>query len=516
MSRFRWALPVVVVAILGLSIVEPASALRLRSQAAEPAVKKPGGGGSSAVASCITCHNLYEGEHPFAKDPIKSDQFITLNSGAIWQKKDPHAKAYEVLSGKLAVEMGKKLKMKPTEDNRCMTCHSTDLQPKAITKQNEWDSARFETFPDYGVSCTACHGTGLKWQVEHYEVTQGKIDWREQSADHKKSRGLHDLRDPVVKAKLCVSCHVGNHEQGKMVTHEMYAAGHPPLPPFELSTYTQGEPAHWAKPSEGSLKYFKDKKDTWEKFHFHPKAEESSVAREYAVGVIAALQAEVDLLVAEAKRAKAEEGSIDFARFDCYACHHDLKHPSERQNLATAKPPGRPSIRASFGPPAMVVVEHASTATNTELKSKVDHFHENWKSLNLASMAKPFGNPDLVIPAGVTMNKWCESFLQYQSTCATPLYPPPEAGNLLKSIAKNLKQPIADPETAMVLTWAYINLSHDLDQKLELTALDKFIPLSVRTDPATQTLDWKSRSDAIRKFEADPFREAFKKLKPEK
>ena len=32
---------------------------------------------------------------------------------------------------------------------------------------------------------------------------------------------------------MCLSCHLGNAREGRVVTHEMYAAGHPPLPGFE-------------------------------------------------------------------------------------------------------------------------------------------------------------------------------------------------------------------------------------------------------------------------------------------
>ena len=39
------------------------------------------------------------------------------------------------------------------------------------------------------------------------------------------------------RAKLCSACHVGNVEDGKLVTHEMYAAGHPPLPGIEIVAF---------------------------------------------------------------------------------------------------------------------------------------------------------------------------------------------------------------------------------------------------------------------------------------
>ena len=38
-------------------------------------------------------------------------------------------------------------------------------------------------------------------------------------------------------AEVCLSCHVGNAQQGKVVTHEMFAAGHPPISGFEIETF---------------------------------------------------------------------------------------------------------------------------------------------------------------------------------------------------------------------------------------------------------------------------------------
>ena len=45
--------------------------------------------------------------------------------------------------------------------------------------------------------------------------------------------------------KLCLSCHVGNAAQGKVITHAMYAAGHPPLPAMDIATFALNQPQHW-------------------------------------------------------------------------------------------------------------------------------------------------------------------------------------------------------------------------------------------------------------------------------
>ena len=47
------------------------------------------------------------------------------------------------------------------------------------------------------------------------------------------------MRNPARRAERCTSCHVGSESEGRFVTHEMYAAGHPPLPPVEVMAFSR-------------------------------------------------------------------------------------------------------------------------------------------------------------------------------------------------------------------------------------------------------------------------------------
>src|SRR5690606_29164512 len=100
----------------------------------------------------------------------------------------------------------------------------------------------------WGVSCEACHGASRDGQVEgrHFPgwlEHHRKPGWVNKPAKEKQEEfGYYDIRSPLAKARMCVSCHVGNAEEGRVVTHEMYAAGHPPLPNFELETFLQQMP----------------------------------------------------------------------------------------------------------------------------------------------------------------------------------------------------------------------------------------------------------------------------------
>jgi hypothetical protein len=56
---------------------------------------------------------------------------------------------------------------------------------------------------------------------------------------------MRDLRNPGKRAEWCMSCHVGNAAEGKVVTHAMYAATHPVLRGFDLASFSKNLPQHW-------------------------------------------------------------------------------------------------------------------------------------------------------------------------------------------------------------------------------------------------------------------------------
>ena len=89
-----------------------------------------------------------------------------------------------------------------------------------------------------GVNCEVCHGP--------LDITKHtEADWRLNDPDNKRKMGMADLRNPATRAELCLSCHVGNAEAGRVVTHPMYAAGHPPLPSVDIARFVKNIPQHW-------------------------------------------------------------------------------------------------------------------------------------------------------------------------------------------------------------------------------------------------------------------------------
>jgi len=142
----------------------------------------------------------------------------------------------------------------------------------------------------------------------------------------------------------------------------MYSAGHPPLPPFEVVTFKESQPAHWKHPSD--LPYFtdlatKNAQACSKLFHYRSEDKELHQAREFAVGVIVSFQTSMKLIADQALH-PGSNGLMDFAHFDCYACHHDLRVPSDRQRRGYSSAPGRPPLKAWTAVLPRIVMEHAA------------------------------------------------------------------------------------------------------------------------------------------------------------
>ena len=242
-------------------------------------------------------------------------------------------------------------------------------------------------FRENGVSCEACHGMATAgdknkdWLEQHRRSA-----WRKMPPAEKTAKGLLDLRSPEARAERCAACHVGNAAEGKFVTHAMYAAGHPPLPPLETLTYSHDQPAHAIPPNEN--KYIADDvtpDDAWKLFHV--RKGESSAARQAAVGAAVGFREAMKTLATAADEAKDGQ-MLDFALFDCAACHHDLIAPSWRQERGFAGTPGRPLPRT--GP---------TTLLRTVAGDDGGGFDAKFAALVKACDAKPFGDPAAIAPA---------------------------------------------------------------------------------------------------------------------
>ena len=342
---------------------------------------------------CSGCHS------PSDENKLPRD-WVALNEFPTWDRNDKHRHAYESLTCPRAKQMELLLGMpkdKPaTKDDRCLACHSIDLAHGDAGKLlGEEGSPRREAALAQGVSCEACHGASSEWFGPHSAPTL----WRDKVQERMEGRhyadyGMTNLRDPVKRTELCLSCHLGNIECGKFVTHEMYAAGHPPLPAIEVETFMERMPRHWQLDSERKAAIELILKQNG----YQPFARSRAVLLEGLV----TLKASIKLLADQtepARAAKADEnhpylGLAEFAIYDCAACHHELSIPSARQERGYfGAAPGRPPLKYWSLPLARLGPNRDPTAAGQPSSAALDTL---LAPLHSAIRSRPFGDPQLV------------------------------------------------------------------------------------------------------------------------
>jgi len=127
----------------------------------------------------------------------------------------------------------------------CMTCHG-GYQTMEASRGFSHDNSNSP-----GISCNYCHQIhgDSRW-IDQHSSLQAKSTWRVLTPEAKAAYGMRDLASVAAQAKLCYSCHIGDLQQNMFVSHQMYAAGHPPLPSVELATLQESMPRHWRTPVE--------------------------------------------------------------------------------------------------------------------------------------------------------------------------------------------------------------------------------------------------------------------------
>jgi len=249
---------------------------------------------SLGVADCAnsTCHGATK---PFANLQIRQDEYF------IWQRKDRHARAYTTLLSERSKAMTARLGWKaPEEEPRCLNCHAGAPKP-------ELRGARF--LIDDGVGCEVCHGPAERWIGPHVKGLK--------TAAEKTALGMTPTWDVQARAQLCTGCHLGDRDHP--MTHQIMAAGHPPLQ-FELDTFIALMPPH----------HDIDRDYIERKGAVDP-------ALQWLVGQLAAADAYLEGLERGAYR-----GGLfpELAWFDCDACHHPMDAGRDRPGRTPGLPAG--------------------------------------------------------------------------------------------------------------------------------------------------------------------------------
>jgi Cytochrome c554 and c-prime len=406
------------------------------------------------VAACTACHA--------AKTPDEVRQFRPLlcrcNEALIWKEKDKHKDAYTMLLADRGRRIAKSMGIADvSKDMRCISCHAQYIPPDKYKQLADVETYKIED----GVSCVACHGAYEEWVGAHYSTIGAKRnEWRGLSREDKEKRfGMTDLWDPGKRAQKCASCHVGSAQEGKVVTHEMFAAGHPPLPGLEVATFSDDMPRHWQYLKEKlKEKTSADDRELLTRYYHQPDCERTSLAL-HAGSV--ALQEAMSLLAAQAERcAKAqdvEHQTLDLARFDCYACHHELKIPSWRQARGYAGSPGRPQFRPW---PLALVRLGLRHVSRTQGDQEWNELKQELTQLTSAFDAQPFGDPALVYAAA---GRLADASKKLTEKLSQAKYDQPAARHLLRELCALAVSETPDYDSARQMAWAFGVIYSDLE-----------------------------------------------------
>ena len=333
MRRFRSAFALVAAAVAGWGLMAHGAAKDDPPAPKDAVPVTPLDPTVQGASRCGNCHS--NGTPPESKD---LQPLCRCNERTFWEQNDKHQDAYAVLLGERAKRINavRKSEFAPEKDIDCLGCHSMiSINTQAKIKTD--DKVLTE-----GVSCLSCHGPWDNWIDVHGSANEKKrIAWRQLDRAYKQEKfGMTDLWDPVKRTKTCASCHIGDAdpEKHRLVTHDMYAGGHPPLPAFETAAFCNNLPRHW--------QLLNEKPEKMQKANYQWDPTELEQTKLVVAGGAAAFREAMDLLAQKAEQAEKDNQVLDFALFDCAACHHDLQQPSWRQARGYNNAPGRPGPRS--------------------------------------------------------------------------------------------------------------------------------------------------------------------------
>jgi len=393
--------------------------------------------------SCARCHNI--------KDAASIEEatrgFVRMNEFATWREKDKHSIAYDKLSGPRGLEMARKLGVDiGRRESGCLGCHSaTPSEFNDLNKGGLFDAKE-------GVSCENCHGPSSNWSEPHSYAS-----FRPTGTSDREKIGLIDLRLPARQAGQCLSCHVGDSPEGKVVTHAMYAVGHPPLPSIEVATFVESIPRHW------DLDADKPPKIRRQAGHVEGTREKTRLA---IVGAAVALQMSMRLVADEAKAIGEPTvpglGWPDYARFDCWSCHHDLKRDGWRQARVSDGPPGRAPL--AEWPLALVElgIEELARA-NPGAKALGAELQGHRKAIRDEVNARPFGRRARLSRAAGEFAAWSDVLVK--QLAAAP-YDEAAAHRLLRRALVRAEEFTVDYDAARHIAWTVKILVEDAGARI--------------------------------------------------
>ncbi len=465
----------------------------------------------TAACSNAGCHSSPPNKWP-------ADLLCRCNEYVEWEKKDKHADAYTALlpeKNALAKQMQRLLGEEPLSKRAaCLACHAVVIADKAVAKRSK------EVFFDVaeGVSCVACHGAAKEWVSKHGLLVEYP-NWRgtKLTRAQKETYGMADLWGPIRRTELCASCHVGKVDgdpaQRKFVTHEMYAAGHPPLPAFEIASFSEQMPRHWLERGK--------KKSAAVRKELGYVEGERELTKLVLVGAAVSLRESMRLLAHEAGEcAKAPSDSdrrgLDLANFDCYACHHDLKADSPRQKRGFVGKPGRVPMR----PWPTVLMELALREGSEDAKGaerEAANYRKLLEAVNAGFDARPYGDPVKIAPAARALEKWADALAQRLDEKRWDGRQGRQA--LRRLLVLHEDRNVPDYDSARLLAWSFnamygeLRPSPDSEVAKAQAGLEKALELKLPAGRKARTVEERQASlNALNEFKPGDFQSAFRRL----
>lgn len=462
--------------------------------------------------SCLACHQT----------SLQPNLFCELVPAAVWAKSDKHNRAFYLLHETdpadpakgaekralvariLGFELSEAFegpnfqRLKAAADaettrkvalvKSCLRCHAT------------WPTAADEKYAlappaplALGVSCQGCHGPGERWDLPHRLPA-----WRTVTPAGKASLGFADVRTTASKAALCVSCHVGNLAEGKFIKHEWYAAGHPPLPSFELATFEAEMPGHWKSLSQKPKFEFRDDrppddgslanqlatlgragvpadviKATYREANF-PDAAAKGLdpardlprLRSSVIAGAVALEAYTKLVGDYAGRSAAGEAGYawpELALYDCSACHHRLqKSLGNRQRPEPRGIAGRPPLWRWPELAARLAAQQAAGSGAAKSSERWQAVREPLLELKRATTIVPFGDPAAMQPAAAALAASLQALAHDASQTA---FDSSAAQRAIAALTDAANVEINDYATARQAAWLLRQLAADLQRQ---------------------------------------------------
>lgn len=312
------------------------------------------------VASCgsSTCHGSIA---PLVTTTVLQNEYT------VWSENDKHARAYSVLLNEQSKRIARNLGLESAETaDMCLDCHADNVPV-------ERRGPKFQISD--GVGCEACHGGSERWIEVH------KVSDTAEGHQRNLANGLYPTEDPAARGKVCLSCHLGT--ENKLATHRIMGAGHPRLS-FELDTFTQIEPAHFAFDED-----------------YVARKNPSNGAKIWAIGQAVAVAETMDAVLAPNHNQSGLFPELFF--FDCHACHKPMSANKWQERASLGLGPG--VIR--FNDANLIMLRIAASVVSPELGNEVT---EKGRALHRASQAGRKAWSDAATAMRITANRAADVF----------------------------------------------------------------------------------------------------------